>query len=76
MCAVSMVSQHYQDQYPGPQKWIGWPKNDYLNYQELLRKAKLYDEMTQQKDCPDPEKVKWQKDLEKFMRDKYGLSPK
>jgi hypothetical protein len=71
-----MVSGHYREIFPTPQQWEQWPPPNYIDYQELLRKAKLYDEITKQKDCPDPEKVKWQKDLEKFMRDKYGLSPK
>ena len=81
MCVVSMISDHYMDKYPQPAMWPtpngGWtiPK-EYADYQELLRKAKLYDEMTKQKDCPAPDKVEWQKALEKFMKDKYGLKPK
>lgn len=76
MCAVSMVSDHYMGQFPDPTKWGLWDKSGYLDYQELLRKAKAYDEMTKQPDCPAPDKVEWQKAVEKFMQDKYGLTPK
>ena len=72
MCTVSMISGHYQGLYP---RQDHFPPMEYTNYQELLRKARLYDEMTGQKDCPDPAKAEWEKRLEKFMQDKYGLSP-
>ena len=80
MCVVSMISDHYMDRWPQPWQ-TPWPHSplsprEYEDYQELLRKAKLYDEMTGQKDCPDPKKVEWQRDLEKFMKDRFGLEPK
>lgn len=73
MCTVSMVSDHYMERFPNP---FTFPPVLYPDYAELLRKAKLYDEMTKQKDCPAPEKIEWQLEVEKFMREKYGLEPK
>lgn len=73
MCTVSMITGHYQGLFPQPQQF---PPLEYPNYQELLRKARLYDEMMAQKDCPDPKKEAWHADLEKLMREKYGLEPK
>ena len=73
MCTVSMISQHYHDQYPNHTQF---PPAFYPDFAELIRKARLYDEMTKQPDCPDPAKVKWQQDLERFMRERYGIEPK
>lgn len=73
MCVVSMITDHYHDRYP---KWERFPPSDYPDYQELLRKARLYDEMMKQKDCPSREKEEWQKKLEEFMKKQYGLEPK
>ncbi len=56
MCAVSMVTQHYYDKYPNPSTFPEWKFGDYF---ELVRKAKLYDELTGQKDCPEPVKQQW-----------------
>lgn len=75
MCVVSMISDHYMRQWPQRQ-FDHVPPHDYLNYQELLRKARLYDEMTKQPDCPDPKKLDWQKALDQYMKEKYGLEPK
>ena len=72
MCTVSMITGHYQGLFPQP---ATFPPYLYQDYQELLRKARLYDEMMQQRDCPDPAKEEWQKKLEQFMREKYGLEP-
>ena len=72
MCAVSMIVGHYQEWYPNP---LSMPSYDYPHYAELVRKAKLYDELMKQPDCPSPEKDEWHRKLEKFMRDKYGLEP-
>jgi hypothetical protein len=67
-----MISGHYQGLFPQVQQF---PPSEYPNYQELLRKARLYDEMMKQPDCPAPEKVEWEQKLEKYMREKYGLEP-
>lgn len=72
MCVTSMISGHFQQQWPVP---IDFPPFQWPTYQELMRKAKLYDEMTQQRDCQDDEKTKWAKELERVMKERYGLSP-
>lgn len=48
MCVVSMVSDHYFQKYPQPIQWT-WPT--WTEYQELKRKAELYDKRTNQADC-------------------------
>lgn len=73
MCAVSMVTQNYFDQYPNP---YSFPLQQWPDYAELRRKAALYDQMTGQPDCPDPKKAAWHAEVEKIMAEKYGLHPK
>lgn len=68
-----MISGHYQGIYPSPNMM---PASVYPDFAELMRKAKLYDEMMKQPDCPDPAKLAWKKKLEEYMREKYGLEPK
>ena len=65
MCAVSMVIGHFKDSYPDPAKF---PPLWYADYLELVRKAKLYDEMMKQTDCPDAKKVEWSDRLESIMK--------
>lgn len=62
MCVVSMVSDYYHRTYPTPNKWT---LDKYQDYLELMRKAKLYDEMMKQKDCIKPELDEADKLLEK-----------
>ena len=73
MCTVSMVMGHFNQKWPD---YRAFPPYQYEDYAELVRKARLYDEMMKQKDCTDPAKEAWHKQLEEFMRDKYGLQPK
>ena len=73
MCVVSMVSGHFQERWPKPQDF---PPSDWFGYQELLRKAREYDRIHQQKDCIDPSKAQWERALEKYMKEKYDLDPK
>lgn len=46
MCVVSMVSGQFQERWPKPQDF---PPSDWFGYQELLRKAREYDRIHQQK---------------------------
>lgn len=73
MCTTSMVMQWGWERWPTPQVF---PPTEYPAYMELLRKAGEYDKLMQQPDCPDPAKAAWQKAVEDFMREKYGLEPK
>lgn len=75
MCATSMIVDHFRQHYPTPNTFPSFAPM-YPDYQELVRKARAYDEMMAQKDCPKPEAEAWMKDVEKFMREKYGLEPK
>lgn len=83
MCVTSMVSDFYMQKWPQP----SWPHifpptlpqtvpAEWYDYQELLRKAREYDKLTGQPDCPDPIKVKWQKEFEEFMSQRPGFQPK
>ena len=85
MCVYSMVSDHFMHRWPRPwsppapmfPEMPGVPTpQEYEDYQELLRKAKLYDQMTGQPDCPAPEKLEWEKRLREFMEKEFGLKPK
>ncbi len=60
MCAVSMVTQHWYDKYPTPWQF---PASEYWDYTELVRKAKMYDELMKQADCPDPTKQEWHRSI-------------
>lgn len=73
MCTVSMITGHYMPQFPDPRLF---PPTIYPDYAELVRKARAYDELMKQPDCPDPAKEQWHAELERFMREKYGLAPK
>lgn len=70
MCVASMISNHYYDKFPSIPMF---PYPTYLEYQELLRKARLYDEMNNQKDCIDPLKDKWHNDLVTYMQNTSHL---
>jgi hypothetical protein len=46
---------------PTPEQWA--------YFLELMEKAKKFDEMADQADCIDPEKARWQADIEKRLKD-------
>ena len=73
MCVTSMVMQTYFDQYPVPTQF---PAHQWPTYQELMEKARKYDEMMKQPDCPDLVKHQWHEELTRFMRERYGMEPK
>jgi len=80
MCVVSMVTGHFRTKWPLYPGYDVEPVKlptilEYEDYQELLRKARLYDEMMKQPDCPDPEKERWMAELERRMAEKYDLKP-
>lgn len=61
MCVVSMVSDHYMQRFPQPTQMS---PQIYEDIMELIRKAKEYDRMTGQPDCPTDTKRKWISDME------------
>lgn len=68
------MTPSYPNSIPNlPPQW-NWGRWD--EYQELLRKAKAYDEMMKQADCPDPIKEAMMKEIERKLVEKYGLHPK
>lgn len=83
MCVVSMISDWGRQKWPRPDPWLFPPTTlpriptpqEYRDYQELVRKAREYDRIHQQPDCPDPEKLKWQAWLDGQMRARSGLTP-
>lgn len=72
MCVTSMITDHYMQNYPAPMNFPTW---QWPTYQELMDKARKYDEMMAQKACPDPSKIQWQQELERVMKERYGLTP-
>lgn len=67
MCAVSMISDHYQRTWPLDS---GWTKIRWEEYQELLRKANEYDRRNNQPDCVDPKKAEFTQAVEKLLKEK------
>ena len=59
-----------------PLPYPEWTLERWNDYQALLQKAREYDVRTGQADCPDPAKEARFKEIEQFMRDKYGLGPR
>lgn len=60
MCVVSMVTDHYMKRWPQP---THIRPDIYHDIEELIRKARAYDVMTGQPDCPAEDKNEW---LRKF----------
>jgi hypothetical protein len=71
MCVVSMISGHYMQKWPYiPPTTYPWPQPtipEWNEYQELLRKAREYDRIMSQPDCPDPAKEDWNKKMSDYM---------
>lgn len=74
MCVVSMIGDFYSEKF---QPYFNWPqtsqtefdalKKDVLEMKELLRRAKIYDEKNNQKDCELEEKFKLLKEIAKMV---------
>ena len=64
-----MVTDHYMKKWPQPAYVPSI--EDYINFRELVRKAAEYDKTTNQPNCPDAEKISWQKALENNFASKY-----
>jgi hypothetical protein len=68
MCVVSMIHQ-YHEQFP--KEW--WTPNKFEQFKDLTQVVEKYDEATGQKECLDPEKAKFLKVIEDYLKEKYGL---
>lgn len=88
MCVVSMVHGHFQTPLIPVPHWPPlvphiptapahpeWTLERWHEYQELLRKARQYDERTGQFDCPDPAKEVRYQEIQKMIEERYGLQP-
>jgi hypothetical protein len=71
MCFVSMVHEYHQKL---PFEY--WTPKKYDQFKDLLKVAEEYDEKTDQKDCLDPKKAEFIKDVEKLLEEKYGITKK
>lgn len=67
MCAVSYVADLGKD-WTDTNGWDWWKQPNYDDYQELIRKARKWDELTNQPDCVDEEKDKFLKELDARMK--------
>lgn len=75
MCVVSIVGSGWQDQFPG--SYPSYPnvsqaefdklKREVQELKKLIEAAKRFDEATGQKDCENADKVKFIKDVAKFV---------
>lgn len=87
MCVVSMVHEHFQQPpwyppvptfpifTPHVPTYPEWTLERWVEYQELLRKAREYDARTGQADCPDPAKEVRYAEIQKMIEERYGLQP-
>lgn len=79
---MSMVTQHYQDQWaPRPVDFGPWPSRtlspcSWDEYLELKRKAAEYDRLTAQPDCHDPGKQEFEAAIVQVLRERFGIEPK
>lgn len=71
MCMVSMVHQYHEKLPP-----TYWTHDTFDAMKDFLKKAEEYDEKTNQKDCLDPQKAHFLKDVEKLLEEKYGIAKK
>lgn len=65
MCAVSMVIGWGQQQWSTPDVF---PPSFHPRYLELIERAKEYDKLNNQPDCPDESKDRWLKMLDQHMK--------
>jgi hypothetical protein len=68
-----MIHQYYQ---PPNLPLEYWTPTKYDQFKDLLKVAEEYDEKTGQKDCLDPKKAEFLKDVEKLLEEKYGIVKK
>lgn len=58
-----MVTDTYMRRWPHP---ASVPPVDYSFLKELIRKAEEYDRIMKQRDCPDPVKTEWWRDVQRM----------
>ena len=71
MCFMSVVHDYHKKLEPDY-----WTPKKFDYFRDLLKDAERYDEQTGQKDCLDPKKAEFLKDVEKLLEEKYGIAKK
>lgn len=71
MCMVSVIHDYGRKLPP-----LEWTPDILETFKDTLKKAEAYDEKTHQKDCLDPQKAEFLKDVEKHLEEKYGIQKK
>lgn len=64
MCAVSATHDYFRQNVPITQ----WDNKSWDEYLEIIRRLELLDEKLDQKDCVDPAKEEWMKEVEKRLK--------
>lgn len=73
MCAVSMITDYYQQKWPSLiMSTIQITQAQWNEYQDLKKKMEEYDKQTGQPDCAKPGVADWEKAIEDVLR-KKGL---
>lgn len=61
MCAVSQIHMWAKQNIPLDQ----WSRITFTEYQDIIRRIQELDDKLNQKECVDPSKAAWMKDVEK-----------
>ena len=78
MCAVSMISDHYNQPYQNPMPAVLWPAavpptlpwtpDSFADLKEILKRLDALDKKLGLAHCDDPKKAKWMKAIEKRLK--------
>lgn len=69
MCMVSAITGWGQQQWPYTLPETKLPDiKEWIGFQEIVEKARKWDEANKQPDCVDPAKEKWLKELDALIK--------
>lgn len=71
MCVTSAILD-----YGRQQPYYSWTPPTWQEYQDLLEKARKWDELAHQPHCEDPDKERWMKEVDDRLRKLEGGSDK
>lgn len=63
MCVVSVVQDYFKNQPPSI-----WNQSTFDEYKEIIRRLGELDKKLDQKDCEDPAKAAWMKEVEERLK--------
>lgn len=80
MCIVSMVSDWQHEQWKIPKQFSEWKPTsdlkislkDWLEYQDLKKKAEEYDKKTNQPECQEAWKKLVDEKIDEYIKQKFG----